>query len=91
MIKLFYIIQGFSNWLFYFISPFYKKKMEKLFTKRLSICDQCSKLNKKTRQCTFCGCFVDAKTKCIYRLDKDNKAFYLNNEEKIYACELKKW
>lgn len=39
----------------------YVTKEEKL--RRLSICQKCDHLTKVTRQCSLCGCFVDAKTK----------------------------
>ena len=91
MIRYWYIISGFSNWIFYFINPLYKKKMERLFSYRLSKCEQCEYLKKKTRQCSFCCCFVDAKTKCIYKLDKDKKSYYLEDDKSVYACQLKKW
>jgi hypothetical protein len=39
----------------------YVTKEEKL--RRLNICQTCTHLTKVTRQCSLCGCFVDAKCK----------------------------
>ena len=76
------IIEGYCNWLWYFLYKPYREKQSKLFRKRIKICEGCKNLT-KTRQCNLCGCFVDAKTKCIFKLDKDNKS--------INGCPKKHW
>jgi len=37
------------------------KVSDEVFTKRMSICEGCPELNKTTKQCNSCGCFVRVK------------------------------
>ena len=76
------IIEGYCNWLWYLLWKPYREKQRKLFSKRIKICESCEKFT-KTRQCNLCGCFIDAKVKCIFELDKDGKS--------IDGCWIKKW
>jgi len=87
MYTLFYILQGFTSTFLYYVNPFYHKKMKKLFKHRISLCESCILFKKSTRQCSVCDCFMDIKTKCIFKLDKEGHAL-MDSEP---ACPLKKW
>jgi hypothetical protein len=69
MLKIF---EGWFNFFRYYLCPLYYKRVNKLFDERLQICLKCSYI--KNRICSQCGCFVDAKVKCFYKLDKNNKS-----------------
>lgn len=84
MIKnLKYIIQGYSRWIWGSIYPPYRKKQNEIFSKRLQICESCEYLMKSSMQCDLCGCFVKAKVRTDYDLDK--------NSISIDGCPEKKW
>jgi recombinational DNA repair protein RecR len=77
-----HVIEGYCNWLWYFLYKPYRKKQQKLFSERIQICENCEHFT-KTRQCKLCWCFCDAKVKCIYKLDKDGLS--------IDGCWERKW
>lgn len=56
--KFKYIIQGYFYW---FLSLFKNLKNKKLYSYRLSICNECE--HNKKGICDKCGCVVKAKTK----------------------------
>lgn len=76
------IFEGYFNWFLYLIWKPYRDKQRKLFLKRIKICENCEFFT-NTRQCDLCGCFMDAKTKVIFKLDKEGKS--------IDGCWIKKW
>lgn len=75
------IIEGYCNWLWYFLYKPYRDKQRKLFTERIKICENCEHFT-KTRQCDLCNCFCDAKTKVIYQL---------KNGLSVDGCWKKSW
>jgi hypothetical protein len=88
------IIRGYFNLLRFKISPKFKKKQSSLFYYRLSTCETCESLNKTVRQCTLCGCFVDAKTKVIYKTDDEGFAVCRIDKKTgdiYYACPKRLW
>ena len=76
------IIEGYCNWFWFLIWKPYREKQRKLFTERIKICESCDNFT-FTRQCDLCGCFMDAKTKCIFKLDENGKS--------IDGCWINKW
>ena len=70
MIKIF---EGWFNFFRFYLWPPYYKKVNILFNERLKICLKCPYV-RKNRTCSICNCFVDAKVKCIYKLDKNGKS-----------------
>jgi hypothetical protein len=77
-----HIIQGYSNWLWYFLYKPYRDKQRKLFSERIKICESCEHFT-KTRQCNLCWCFMDAKTKVIFKLNEEGLS--------IDGCWADKW
>jgi hypothetical protein len=65
------IFEGYFNLLRFSLCKKYREKQEKLFTYRLKICEKCIYFRKSTRQCIICSCIIEAKTKVIYKLDKN--------------------
>ena len=61
---------GWWNLLRYWIDPKFRKGQKILFKKRLNICLNCPRIN-RIRQCSICGCFVDAKVMVFYVLDEN--------------------
>ena len=41
--------------------------------KRLNICEGCEMMNKETRKCKGCGCFIDEKTRVLSLPFMDNE------------------
>ena len=78
---MFRFFEGWFNFFRFYLWPPYYKKINLLFNKRLQICIKCPYI-KRNRICSICGCFIDAKTKCIYKLDKNNKS--INGCPKLY-------
>ena len=76
------ILEGYCNWIWFYLNKSYRNKQRKLFSERIQICEACEQFT-KTRQCNLCGCFMDAKTKCIFKLDNDGKS--------INGCWKKHW
>jgi len=76
--KILPIINGFWNLL---MQKLGFAKRNELFEKRLSICLQCKFI--KNNFCSLCGCYVKAKTKVKYKLDKNGKS--------IDGCPRKYW
>lgn len=68
-------------------------EVEKISQFRLNICHQCENLRKDKLMCKLCGCSLLFRSRLIYPLDKDGKAFdiILENGEFNYVCRLKKW
>ena len=94
MILINNIFHGFANLIRFKLSKSYREKQHILFDKRLNICESCEFVNTKIRQCNQCGCFIDAKTKVIYKLDEDGKAIYYIDpiSKDVYlACPEKLW
>ena len=87
---IFYIFQGWKNFIAF---RFFNKDDKPLYKNRLLICVSCKDFRKLTRQCKFCGCFLDAKTHCDFELDENNKAIYSKDSSGniIYSCHLQKW
>lgn len=87
------ILQGFFNLIMYNISDEYRKN-HVIFESRLKKCRECEMLDKKTMQCTVCGCFVKAKTKVQYDVDDDGIAIaYVDpgDSKPRSACPKKRW
>lgn len=92
--KISYILEGYFNWLWFAVWKPYREKQKELFDKRKSTCEACPLMYKPTRQCSVCGCFIDAKTKVIYDLDDEGKAIDEIDEKTgdiYYACPEQKW
>ena len=68
-------------------------EVEKLSQSRLNICSQCENLRKDKLMCKLCGCNLLFKSRLIYSLDSEGKAYdiILENGEIQYICKLKKW
>ena len=75
-------IEGWFNFFRFYLWPPYHKRVSILFDERLKIYLKCPYI-KRNRTCSICGCFVDAKTKCIYKLDKYGKS--------IAGCPKRLW
>ena len=65
------ILEGYFNLLRYHLCKKYRDKQKELFSKRLKICKDCLFYNDFYKKCIICGCFVDLKTKVIYKLDEN--------------------
>lgn len=92
--NIFIIFEGFFNLIRYKLSRSYRLRQKELFEKRLKICEGCKYVNLKLRQCKECGCIIDAKTKVIYKLDKDGYSIYYIDpitKEIYYSCPKKYW
>ena len=74
------IFFGYFNWLKLNLRILSQEQIT-LYNKRLNICLKC-KYNQKNI-CSYCGCFIKAKTKVDYKLDKNNKS--------ISGCPKKYW
>jgi len=60
------------------------KEQQQLYDERFDICKKCKYLDKRFKRfCTLCGCYVSAKVKVDYYLDKNNKS--------INGCPKKFW
>jgi len=81
--KLGYIIEGWFNVFRFKYFKKYKAKQEKLFDSRFNICQTCDERRNENGTCRICGCKLKAKTKVLYRLDKDGKS--------IDGCPKKYW
>lgn len=66
-----YVIQGFYT-LFIDIFGLVSRKKRELYKSRLDICFKCKYLNGDF--CSLCGCYIKAKTKVNYSLDKNGKS-----------------
>jgi hypothetical protein len=92
--SIFHIFHGFFNLLRFKLSKKYRAQQHLLFDKRLQTCEKCKYVNLSMRQCTKCGCFIDAKTKVIYKLDEDGYAIsYIDpkTNDVYYACPKRYW
>lgn len=74
---LFYMIQGYSLWLYDEISGHATKRS----IPRLQICNQCE--NNKSGICKKCGCILKAKARVDFLLDENGKS--------IGGCPENKW
>jgi len=66
-----FILNGFWH---LFIKKFgwISKEKQKLYQERYDICKKC--IYREDKFCGLCGCFIKAKTKVDFELDKDNKS-----------------
>jgi hypothetical protein len=65
------ILSGFINLLFKNIGLLSSKNRE-IYKKRADICYECQFNDRNF--CSLCGCYIPAKTKAYYDLDKDGKS-----------------
>ena len=77
------IIKGYFNWIKYYLYKPYRDKQKDLFAERIKICESCKFFWKPARNCVLCGCFMDVKTKTVFKLDENGKS--------IDGCIEKKW
>ncbi len=75
--NIFYIIEGYSKWLFDIVTF----KENRLSKKRMAICNKCE--HNKHGICELCGCILKAKTRVDFILD--------NNGITIDGCPKRKW
>lgn len=88
------IFRGYFNLLRFKIDPLYRERQRGLFERRLRVCEGCDDLNRVLRQCKICGCFVDAKTKVIYKTDDEGFAVCRKDKKTgdiYYACPRRLW
>jgi hypothetical protein len=78
--KIIYIINGFTNLIKNKLGILSKEQNE-LYNKRLDVCLKCRYIDKEF--CSICGCYVYAKTKAEYDIDKKGKT--------IDGCPKKYW
>lgn len=76
------IIIGYAQWIWFYLSPSYRKINEPIAIKRWLICQKCNKLT-SIKRCSLCGCVMIIKVKGKYELDK--------NGVSLNGCRLKKW
>jgi uncharacterized paraquat-inducible protein A len=81
-INIKHILSGFIN-IFKDKLGIISKEKKVLYKKRLNICLNCQFINEQKNFCTLCGCYVHAKTKVDFKLDKRNKS--------IKGCPKKYW
>ena len=74
---IFYIIAGYSVWIWNIISGKTKQQAKE----RLAICNQC--IHNKDGICEICGCVLKAKVRVDFPLDENGKS--------IDGCPEKKW
>lgn len=84
-----------DNKVFPAYDPVDDEEAEKIGKERLDICLQCQFMEKRPNSyaCSKCGCHLEYKTKYIYPLDNEGKAFRQIKPDGsyVYVCVLKKW
>jgi hypothetical protein len=86
--------KGFFNLVRFKLDPSFRKKQHELFDRRLRTCEACPHVNLRLRQCSICGCFIDAKTKVVYKTDEEGFAVCRIDKktgDTYYACPKRLW
>jgi hypothetical protein len=77
------IIIGYSQWIWYYVYKPYRDKRKTEAKRRIEICEKCDLFWHPGRNCTLCGCFMDVKTKMVFKLDDEGIS--------IDGCLERKW
>lgn len=71
MIDLEFVLRGYADWAWYWLSRSYRQKMKAEAKRRIEICEACEHFDKEKRICKLCGCFMDIKTKMLLPKDEN--------------------
>lgn len=83
MKKIFFILNGYFLFMWYYLYKPYRDKIKKESLRRMNICKNCEHFNDILYTCNLCGCFMEVKSKMVFKLDE--------NIISIDGCLDKRW